>query len=79
MSAVSAPLRKVLYALADGAGLNLIIAPEVDPEQKVTATFDRVPMRVALDIIMDMTGLYYEVRGNVLYVREIMTRTFRRS
>ncbi len=77
MSAVSAPLRKVLYAIADGAGLNLIIAPEVDPEQKVTATFDRVPMRVALDILMDMTGLYYEVRGNVLYVREIVSRTFR--
>ncbi len=77
MSAVSAPLRKVLYAIADGAGLNLIIAPEVDPEQKVTATFDGVPMRVALDILMDMTGLYYEVRGNVLYVREIVSRTFR--
>ncbi|WP_457600139.1 pilus (MSHA type) biogenesis protein MshL [Hydrogenivirga sp.] len=77
MSAVSAPLTKVLYAIADGAGLNLIISPEVDAKQTVTATFNRVPMREALDIIMDMTGLYYEVRGNVLYVKELMTKSFR--
>ena len=77
MSAVSAPLIKVLYAIADGAGLNLIISPEVDTDRTITATFDRVPMKEALDIIMDMTGLYYEVRGNVLYVKEFMTRTFK--
>ena len=77
MSAIDAPLSKVLYAIADGAGLNLILSPEVDPNIKVTATFDKVPMKRALDIIMDMTGLYYEVRGNVLYVKEIMTKTFK--
>ncbi len=77
MSAVSAPLTKVLYAIADGAGLNLIISPEVDTNKTITATFDRVPMKEALDIIMDMTGLYYEVRGNVLYVKEFMTKTFK--
>jgi len=77
MSAVSAPLTKVLYAIADGAGLNLILSPEVDPDQKVTATFESVPMKIAMEIIMDMTGLYYEVRGNVLYIRETMTRTFK--
>ena len=77
MSAVSAPLTKVLYAIADGAGLNLIISPEVDTSRTITATFDRVPLKEALDIIMDMTGLYYEVRGNVLYVKEFMTKTFK--
>ncbi len=78
MSAVSAPLTKVLYAIADGAGLNLIISPEVDPNVTVTATFSNIPMKEALDVIMDMTGLYYEVKGNVLYVKEIMTKTFKR-
>ncbi|RLJ70130.1 MSHA biogenesis protein MshL [Hydrogenivirga caldilitoris] len=77
MSALSAPITKVLYAIADGAGLNLILSPEVDTKKTVTATFDRVPMREALNIIMDMTGLYYEVRGNVLYVKELMTKTFK--
>ncbi len=77
VSAVNAPLTKVLYAIADGAGLNLIISPEVDANQTVTATFEKVPMKDALDIIMDMTGLYYEVRGKVLYVKEIMTKTFK--
>ena len=76
MSAVDAPLTKVLYAMADGAGMNLIISPEVDKNQKVTATFTRVPLKEALDIVMDMTGLYYEVRGNVIYIKEIMTKTF---
>ncbi|MDQ7039206.1 MAG: hypothetical protein Q9N26_08475 [Aquificota bacterium] len=77
MSAVEASLTKVLYAIADGAGLNLILSPEVDPNIRITATFTRVPMREALEIIMDMTGLYYEIVGNVLYVKAIMTRTFR--
>ena len=77
MSAVDAPLTKVLYAIADGAGLNLILSPEVDPNITVTATFTKVPMREALDIIMDMTGLYYEIVGNVLYVKAIMTKTFK--
>ncbi len=77
MSAVEAPLNKVLYAIADGAGLNLILAPEVDPNMTVTATFTKVPMREALEIIMDMTGLYYEIVGNVLYVKAIMTKTFK--
>ncbi|EDP76668.1 secretin and TonB N-terminal domain-containing protein [Hydrogenivirga sp. 128-5-R1-1] len=77
MSAVSAPLTKVLYAIADGSGLNLIVSPEVDVNRTITATFNNVPMKEALEIIMDMTGLYYEVRGNVLYVKEFMTKTFR--
>jgi MSHA biogenesis protein MshL len=77
MSAVDAPLSKVLYAIADGAGLNLILSPEVDPNLRITATFSRVPLREALDIIMDMTGLYYQVVGNVLYVKAFMTRTFK--
>ncbi len=77
MSAVSAPLTKVLYAIADGAGMNLIISPEVDTNKTITATFNNVPLKDALEIIMDMTGLYYEVRGNVLYIKEFMTKTFK--
>jgi MSHA biogenesis protein MshL len=77
MSAVDAPLTRVLYAMAQGAGLNLIISPEVDTTKTITGTFTNVPLREALDIVMDMTGLYYEVRGNVLYVKELMTKTFR--
>jgi len=42
-----------------------------------TATFAKVPLKEALDIVMDMTGLYYEIKGNVIYVREILTKTFK--
>ena len=77
MSAVDAPLTKVLYAIADGAGLNLILSPEVDPNIKITATFTRVPLREAIEIIMDMTGLYYEIVGNVLYIKAMMTKIFK--
>ncbi|HIQ31594.1 MAG TPA: hypothetical protein EYH49_05485 [Aquifex aeolicus] len=77
LSAVEAPLTKVLYAIADDAELNLVISPEVDRNITITATFRDTPLQEALEIIMDMTGLYYELRGNVLYVREIMTKTFK--
>ncbi len=77
MSALSAPLGKVLYAIADSAGLNLILSPEVDPQKKITATFSEVPLKIALETIMDLTDLYYEVKGNVLYIKELMSRTFK--
>ena len=77
LSAANAPLRQVLYTIAKGSGLNLILAPEVNPNLQVTANFENVPAKEALQVIMDMTGLYYEIRGNVLYVRGIMTKTFK--
>lgn len=77
MSAVGAPLIQVLYSIADGAGMNLIISPEVNAGQSITATFSDVPLKEALDIVMDLTGLYYEIRGNVLYIKEMMTKTFK--
>ncbi len=77
MSAVDAPLVKVLYAIAKDAGLNLVVSPEVNLNRTITANFEDVPLENALEIIMDMTGLHYEVRGNVLYVKEFLTKTFK--
>ncbi len=77
MSAVDAPLTKVLYSIADDAGLNLVISPEVDLNRTITATFRNTPLRDALEVVMELSGLHYEVKGNVLFVKEILTKTFK--
>ena len=77
MSAVDAPLTKVLYAIADSAGLNLVISPEVDLNRTITATFRNTPLKDALYVVMELAALDYDVKGNVLYVKEMITKTFK--
>jgi len=77
LAAVNAPITKVLYVIAKEAGLNLIIAPDVDTTLTVTAHFDNAPLKYVLDTIMNMTGLSYELKGNVLYVRQFVTKIFK--
>ncbi len=72
-----APLSTVLYAISKDTGLNVVISPEVDKNITITATFNNTPLKYALEIIMKLTGLYYEVKGNVIIVKELKTKTFK--
>ncbi len=76
-SANNAPLTTVLYAISRDTGLNIVISPEVDTSKTVTANFNNTPLKYALDIIMNITGLYYEVKGNILYIKELKTKVFK--
>ncbi len=76
-SAVDAPLTKVLYAIAEDAGLNLVISPEVNLNRTITATFRNTSIKDALEVVMELSGLDYQLKGNVLFVREIITKTFK--
>ncbi len=76
-TADNAPLSTVLYAISKDTGLNVIISPEVDKNITITANFSNTPLKYALDIIMKLTGLYYEVEGNVIIVKELKTKTFK--
>jgi len=77
LSAVNASITKVLYIVAKEAGLNLVIAPDVDTTLTVTANFENAPLKYVLDTIMKMTGLSYELKDNVLYVRQFVTKIFK--
>jgi len=77
LAAVNASITKVLYIVAKEAGLNLVIAPDVDTTLTVTANFENAPLKYVLDTIMKMTGLSYELKDNVLYVRQFVTKIFK--
>ena len=75
-SADNAPLKTVLYAVAKDAGLNIAISPDVDTEIPVTANFNNTPVKTALEIITDLAGVYYEIKGNVIYIKATKTKIF---
>ena len=75
-SADNAPLKTVLYAVAKDAGLNIAISPDVNPEIPVTANFSNTPVKTALEIITDLAGVYYEIKGNVIYIKATKTKVF---
>jgi len=75
-SADNAPLKTVLYAVAKDAGLNIAVSPDVNPEIPVTANFNNTPVKTALEIITDLAGVYYEIKGNVIYIKATKTKVF---
>ncbi|WP_457641189.1 secretin and TonB N-terminal domain-containing protein [Persephonella sp.] len=75
-SADKAPLKAVLYAIANDTGMNLIIAPDVNPDVLITANFNNTPVKDALKVITDMTGVYYQIKGNIIYIKGSITKTF---
>ncbi|NPA54704.1 MAG: hypothetical protein GXO21_08590 [Aquificae bacterium] len=76
-SANEAPLSTVLYAISKDTNLNIIISPQVDKNITITANFNKTPLKYALDIIMKLTGLYYETVGNTIIIKELQTKTFK--
>lgn len=76
MRAERVPVGRALYAICMDLGLNLIIDPGIDEKTQITLNFTRTPAEDALDLIMEMTGLFYEIRGNVLRVKNYSTKMF---
>ncbi len=74
--AVNAPLKQILYSIANDLGLNLIVSPDVDINQNITLNLEDVLAKNALDIIKDMAEVNYQVKGNILYINSIITKTF---
>ena len=55
LRAVDADIRSLLVAVAQVAGVNLVLAPEV--RGRITVTLEDVPAREALDAVMEAAGL----------------------
>lgn len=75
-SAVNAPLTKVLYIITKKGGLNLVIDEGVNLNKKVTLSLSSTPLEDALDIVMDISDSYFEIKGNILHVKKYMSRIF---
>ncbi|WP_200762741.1 secretin and TonB N-terminal domain-containing protein [Nitrosophilus alvini] len=76
-SSSDASLSKVLYAIAGSADLNLVIDKDVPASQKITLNLENAPLKNALDTVMEITGCYYEINGNILHIKRTMTKVFK--
>lgn len=75
-SAENANLHKVLYSVSKIAGLNLIIDKNVDKNISITLSVKDANVEDVLDIVMQMSGCYYTLQGNILHVKEYMRKQF---
>jgi len=74
--AINSPLKEILYSIANDLGLNLIVSPEVDINKNITLNLDNVLAKDALNIIEDIAEINFQLRGNILYAKSIITKTF---
>jgi MSHA biogenesis protein MshL len=75
-SAQKANLYQVLYSISKIAGLNLIIDKDVENNIPVTLSVKDANLEDVLNIIMQMSGCYYNLEGNILHVKEYMRKSF---
>jgi type II secretory pathway component GspD/PulD (secretin) len=61
-----ADIKDVLRTFAEMTGLNIVVHPAV--HGTVTVELRNVPWDQALDIILRINGLAWELEGNILYV-----------
>lgn len=75
-SATKAPLSKLLYILANEAGLNLVVDEDVNVEKEITINLKNTSLEDALEVTMNISNSYIELKGNILHVKNLMTKTF---
>ena len=77
LTATNAQLKNILYIIANDLGMNLIISPDVDTSKTITLNFNNTPAKTVLSIIEDISGVFFEVKDNVIYVKETTTKVFK--
>ena len=75
-SATSAPLIKLLFIITKKGGLNLIIDKDVNMDQNITINLVEAPLLDAIKLAVDTAGYYYQIQGNILRIKKLMTKTF---
>ena len=75
-SAENANLRKVLYTISEISGLNLIIDTDVDSDILISLSVKEAQLKETLDMIMNMSGCYYVLQGNILHIKQYMQKSF---
>ncbi|MDR2400745.1 MAG: hypothetical protein LBD73_03730 [Deferribacteraceae bacterium] len=75
-AAVDARVRTVIYAMAVDMGLNVVFSKDVNADNLFTGNFVSTPMKDAVELIMDIADLNYEIRGNIIYVSRYSTLNY---
>lgn len=69
-------LHNILYVVARNAGLNLVIDPKINLDNRITVSFEHSPSSVVIDKLLDAFDLSWEVENNILSVQQYKERTF---
>jgi Flp pilus assembly secretin CpaC len=68
LDADDAFLPKVLAALADRSGYNIVAGPEVNNQQRISIHLRDTPVEEAINLVVRAAGLSYEIVGNSFLV-----------
>ncbi|MDQ1244563.1 MAG: biosis protein MshL [Campylobacterota bacterium] len=75
-SAQEAKFSQVMYQISEQSGLNLIIDKDVDVNTSITIAVNEASLKEAIDIIMNISGCYYQLKGNILHVKQFEQKNF---
>ncbi len=76
ISAQGAQFGTLLHTVSKVAGLNLIIDNDVPSNMPITISVKDANTQEVLDILMNISGCYYELKGNLLHVKSYMSKSF---
>ncbi|MFA5234365.1 MAG: hypothetical protein WC390_08205 [Sulfurimonas sp.] len=75
-AAQGAKFSNVMFQIAKEAGLNLIIDKDVNPDTPITISIKEANLKEALNVVMDISECYYQLKGNILHVKGFEQRNF---
>ena len=73
----NAALGNILIAIAQDLGLNVVITDDVDKAKPLSVNFENTPAKEVLEIISNLGNITYEIKGNVIVFRSIITKTYK--
>jgi len=78
LSIINEKLELVLLSIAKSTGMNLLIDPNIDMDNKrITLNFEKMSAALVLDKILQSAGLTYTINHNLITVQGITERIFK--
>lgn len=71
------PLKMVLYAVFSNTKYNVIFSPDIDSNTPITLNIKDTPLNTALEIIMEIANLSYEIKDNIIVIKDTEKRIYR--
>lgn len=75
-AAQGAKFSSVMFQIAKESGLNLIIDKDVNPDTPITISIKEANLKEALNVVMDISECYYQLKGNILYIKGFEQKNF---
>ncbi len=76
LSTRDTPLQDILKAISQQAGLNLVFKKHVDITTPVSVEINNLPFTTTLELILSSADYFYDIKGNILFVKAVDTRFF---